>query len=418
MLRPTAKDLPPDLLRAVERCAGALADHGVQAWLVGGAVRDLALGRAPDDADLASAAVPAQIAKWFPAAIGVGAAFGTMVLPPAFTGGPSIELTTFRSEREYSDGRHPDSVEYSDSPEVDARRRDFTCNALYLDPLTDELRDPTGGLADLEQGRLRAIGEPAERFEEDALRVLRLARFAARFGLEIEAGTARAARSKASLLRGISAERTAHELDGMFERPGSARAIAELEALGALPFAWPALTRVEHARSAALFEALPDPPGPVLGLAALLVELDDAGADPAAALDALKPSRERRTAVLDLLRARAAIALDGGTLPQRAALLRRLRATQDGLVFALAAATAELLNRPTSEQLGAARACAAEVPADQRHPKILLDAAALMAAGVERGPRLGRLLAELEDAQLEGQVSKRDEAEAWLRKQL
>src|SRR6185503_18536023 len=141
---------------------------------VGGAVRDLALGLPPHDVDLASRLTPDELEGRFPKSASVGRAFGSMVL---VVDGIPLQHTTFRSEHGYADARRPDQVRYGATLEEDASRRDFTCNALYLDPLSDELCDPQEGLADLRSALLRCVGDPAARFAEDGLRILRLARF-------------------------------------------------------------------------------------------------------------------------------------------------------------------------------------------------------------------------------------------------
>jgi tRNA nucleotidyltransferase/poly(A) polymerase len=197
-----------------ERLAGA----GHRVWLVGGAVRDLALGRQPKDLDLASAAVPEEVERLFDRTVSVGREFGTVLV---LAGGRELQHTTFRSESGYADRRHPDRVAYGSSLEGDARRRDFTCNALYLDPLADEFRDPEGGLEDLRAGRLCAVGDAAERFREDGLRLIRMARFAARLDLEPAPELVAAARAEAGALEGVSPERTLGELERIFSGPRS-----------------------------------------------------------------------------------------------------------------------------------------------------------------------------------------------------
>src|SRR5262245_13356451 len=172
MQRPTVAHLPGELARAARAIAVVLARAGRRGWLVGGAVRGLALGVEPRDADLATAATPDEIERLFPRTYAVGKAFGTVVV---HSGAADVQVTTFRTESAYKDARRPDEVRFGTSLEEDAARRDFTCNALYLDPLSDEFRDPTGGLDDLELRRLRCVGDPARRFAEDGLRLLRLA---------------------------------------------------------------------------------------------------------------------------------------------------------------------------------------------------------------------------------------------------
>ena len=160
-----------------------LQGAGFQAFLVGGCVRDLLLGREPADYDVATSATPDQVLQLFPDGVAVGAQFGVILVP---RDGLKVEVATFRSDIGYSDGRHPDRVEYAKSPEEDVQRRDFTINGLAMRHDTGEVLDFVDGQADLRAGIIRAIGEPGRRFAEDKLRMLRAVRFAARFGYEIE----------------------------------------------------------------------------------------------------------------------------------------------------------------------------------------------------------------------------------------
>ena len=174
----------------------ALREAGYEAYLAGGCVRDLVLGREPADYDVATSATPDVVLGMFDRTFAVGAHFGVVLVAPADENARFVtEVATFRSDGIYSDGRHPDVVEYTRNAEDDVRRRDFTINGLLLDPLraTDNPRaaviDHVGGLADLDAGVVRAIGRPELRFEEDRLRMLRAVRFAARFGFEIDPAT-------------------------------------------------------------------------------------------------------------------------------------------------------------------------------------------------------------------------------------
>src|SRR5688572_25680129 len=176
MRPPSMAHMPPELAQAARWIAAELGGRGRRAWLVGGAVRDLALEREPKDADLASAALPEEIERLFPRTHAVGRAFGTVVVS---CGTLDLQVTTFRAESCYDDARRPSAVRFSSRLEEDAARRDFTANALYLDPLSDELVDPTGGLADLQSGRLRCVCAPSERFADDGLRMLRPTRLEA-----------------------------------------------------------------------------------------------------------------------------------------------------------------------------------------------------------------------------------------------
>src|SRR4051812_2137713 len=163
---------------AAEDICAKLRTAGHQAYLVGGCVRDLLLEREPADYDIATDARPERVQQLFPDSLNVGARFGVIIV---VEDGHEIEVATFRSDMGYSDGRHPDRVEYSNSPEQDVSRRDFTINGLMMDPQTGEVLDFVGGREDLSAGIIRAIGEPARRFEEDKLRMARAVRFAARF---------------------------------------------------------------------------------------------------------------------------------------------------------------------------------------------------------------------------------------------
>jgi poly(A) polymerase len=182
---------------------------GHQALWAGGCVRDMLLGLEPEDYDVATAATPEQVQRLFRSTRELGIEFGVVrVLGPR----PIIvEVATFRSDGAYTDGRHPDAVVFS-SPEEDARRRDFTVNGMFFDPLQDKVIDYVGGQDDLRAGVLRAIGNPAQRFTEDKLRLLRAVRFATRFNLTLDPATADAIRAMAGGIAVVSAERIAEEL--------------------------------------------------------------------------------------------------------------------------------------------------------------------------------------------------------------
>src|SRR5262249_47785289 len=160
----------------------------------------------PHDYDVATDARPEQVQQLFRRTVAVGASFGVVeVLGPRTPAGPlKVQVATFRADVSYSDGRHPDAVVFS-SPEEDARRRDFTINGMFFDPLEDRLIDYVGGEQDLRNKVLRAIGDPAERFAEDKLRLLRAVRFATRFGLALDPATAAAIRAMADQITVVSA---------------------------------------------------------------------------------------------------------------------------------------------------------------------------------------------------------------------
>jgi poly(A) polymerase len=203
------------LTRAVE-IASELRSNGFQAWLVGGCVRDLVLGREPSDYDISTDARPEELLQLFPRSQLVGAQFGVVLVD-------GVEIATFRSDHSYSNGRHPGRVVFETDPRQDVLRRDFSINALLLDlsvlsspyslsSLYSQVVDYTGGLADLQAGVIRAIGDPEQRFEEDHLRMLRAVRFAARFGFEIEPATLAAIRKLHQKILRVSPERIRDEL--------------------------------------------------------------------------------------------------------------------------------------------------------------------------------------------------------------
>jgi len=231
---------------------------GCEAYLAGGCVRDLLLGRAPSDYDVATSATPDVVLGLFDRTFAVGAHFGVVLV--AHDEGDSYfttEVATFRSDGAYSDGRHPDAVRYTTSAEEDVRRRDFTINGLLLDAerAADSLTNPAelraavidyvGGLADLEAGVIRAIGQPAARFEEDRLRMLRAVRFAARLGFELEPATAAAIRALAPRIASVSRERVRDELTRMLTEGHARRAFELLDETGLLAQVLPEIARMK-----------------------------------------------------------------------------------------------------------------------------------------------------------------------------
>jgi poly(A) polymerase len=218
----SAREFADDICRTL-RAAG----H--QAYLVGGCVRDILLKREPADYDVATDATPDRVQQLFPRSLAVGAKFGVIVvLDDSVEAAPlQVEVATFRSDVGYSDGRHPDKVVFATSPEEDAKRRDFTINALFLDPLSNEILDFVGGRKDLSAGIIRAIGRAPDRFAEDKLRMVRAVRFAARFRYAIEAATFTAIVKAAPNIHEVSAERLRDELTKILTE-GAARRGFEL----------------------------------------------------------------------------------------------------------------------------------------------------------------------------------------------
>ncbi len=380
-------------------------------------MRDMALGKTPKDIDLATDALPHEIEALFERTLAVGKAFGTIVV---LVGEVESQVTTFRAEHGHYDGRRPSEVRFSKRLEEDAARRDFTCNALYLDPLTDELADPCGGWSDLSAGVLRAIGDPRERFAEDGLRLVRMARLAAAHALTPEPNTFAAARERLDALRGVSAERRLSELTLIFERPAPARALEILERSGVLsvlcpgidelragsPPGWSVLTRLAIPVGAATgFAVLFDP------LAGSLEGLDQRQQLAERLLSALRPSR----ALFDDVRAlwrlqRELLDTPGRPALSRSAAIRLARERCWPLAKALLLARAQPPSRARQELERWTEGLSDE----ELRPQPLLASADLAAAGVARGPRWGALLARSEELQLDGVLKTREQALEWL----
>jgi tRNA nucleotidyltransferase/poly(A) polymerase len=210
------KSTREDALSVVRRLRSA----GHEAYFAGGCVRDMLLGLPPKDYDVATDAPPPKVRELFPRTQAVGAAFGVILVRQRSS---QVEVATFRTDGKYLDGRRPEGVVFT-TAEEDAKRRDFTINGLFFDPIDEKFIDYVGGQADLQARTLRAIGNPDERFEEDHLRVLRAVRFAARFGLTIEPGTWDAIGRHAGRVIRISPERVADELRLMLTPPSRAAA--------------------------------------------------------------------------------------------------------------------------------------------------------------------------------------------------
>ncbi len=407
--------LPAEFARAARSVAVVLGAAGHRAWLVGGAVRDLALEVEPQDVDLASAARPDEVEALFPATVPVGRAFGTVVVR---SGALDLQVTTFRAEAGYDDARRPSHVHFAISLEEDAARRDFTCNALYLDPLNDELVDPTGGLLDLAARRLRCVGDAGQRFAEDGLRLLRLARLAAHHGLAIDEASQAGARASLEALRGVSPERVLAELVRMAEGAAPARAVRLLFELGVLQRLPGAGALGQDAALAERVEALARLEG--AGCERFFATLfhPRKGAGMQAALEAfwtLRPARdlhrrvgrilERAQELTQLLRA-----LTGGEV-RRSRWIRVVRSVE----FETALAVWNAWNPGEFEPQRARLAeLAASTEPAQLRPTVLVTSAELARAGIPRGPRWSELLRAGEDAQLDGELTDLASARAWL----
>ncbi|MGA2232235.1 MAG: CCA tRNA nucleotidyltransferase [Tepidisphaeraceae bacterium] len=393
-----------------------LREAGHVAYFAGGCVRDILMGQTPKDYDVATDAEPAKVRKIFPQTQAVGAAFGVILVRH---GKSVVEVATFRTDGPYSDGRRPDAVKFA-SAQDDAQRRDFTINGLFLDPVTNEVIDYVGGRADLEQRRLRAIGDAGRRFEEDHLRLLRAVRFAARFDLEIEPATAQAIIRAAPRLKGISPERIAEELRLILTPLTRRRAWPLLAQMQLTPVIFRLLPLEPAGREIFLNltpqEAIPFP----LSLAAAALEVSlGPDADPR---PLLQKSEARR--IVAALRKSLKISNDEsdaleGTLAGLSPLLSKTPPT--------VAIKKRFLAQPTSplsrKLLSALAACGCftdraaalaaeftELEKTEFAPPPLLTGDDLTAAGLPPGPEFKRLLDSVYDAQLEGRIRTTEKA--------
>ncbi|HEY1940073.1 MAG TPA: CCA tRNA nucleotidyltransferase [Candidatus Angelobacter sp.] len=231
--------------------ARTLREHGYSAYLVGGWVRDLLLDREPADYDVATSATPHQVIDIFPQTYAVGAQFGVVLVPvrrdthDGENNKYAVEVATFRSDGDYSDGRHPDEVKFSKDARLDVQRRDFTINGLLLDPDTNEILDYVGGRVDLQNGIIRTIGEAHQRFGEDKLRMLRAVRFAARFGYTIEEQTFAAIQELAPQIHQVSRERVRDEILKMLTEGQARRAFELLDETNLLEQVLPEIKKMQ-----------------------------------------------------------------------------------------------------------------------------------------------------------------------------
>lgn len=370
--------------------ARTLEDAGFETWCVGGAVRDALLGHPRADWDLATAARPPQIRKLFRRTYPIGIEFGTVGVRGSDD--QVYEVTGFRRDVS-TDGRHA-VIEYADTLEDDLARRDFTINAIAYHPLRHELRDPHGGVRDLEAGVLRAVGDAATRFDEDHLRILRGLRFAGRFGLEIEPATWRAMQEKAPSLPRLSGERVREELWKAMADPTPSATLELYRGAGVLPVLYPELSvDGDWARRLAAVDAVPRA-RPLLRIVMWLSGVRDAEA-----LEVLL--RRHRFSNVEIRTARAltqalALPLPG---PGDARAIRRWLAAvgaadvRDALRLHAAAA------RGGGDVAGFARRARAILAEWRARPPLALadlaiDGDALKAMGLAPGPRFAEILSD------------------------
>ncbi len=385
---------------------------GHRSWLVGGAVRDLLLHRPRDatDFDVATPATPDEVGRLFRRVVPTGIEHGTVSV---LTHHGAVEVTTFRGEGEYRDGRRPERVVFHRDLEADLARRDFTMNALAFDPIAPEFRDPFRGRADMRRRLVRAVGDPADRFGEDGLRAMRAVRFAAQLGYGLDPRTRAAIPGALGIVRKVSTERIAEELTRLAVAPEAGRGIALMRRTGLLEVVLPDLAalpapRIRHA--AAVADRAPS--DPAVRLAALLHGLPAARAG--AILASLRMSRRVSDEAEALVAAHRCL-LGGGRrpFPSEAADLRRwLSSVTPGRVTAvLALLDAEAGALPRSRvrraraEVRRFRARIEEVRSGKpalTTSDLALDGRAVMEAlGVGPGPHVGEALRHLLDRVLE-----------------
>lgn len=405
---------PEDQRRFAVEVVRRLRGAGFQAYWAGGCVRDQLLGRTPKDYDVATNAVPERVRELFGRrrTLAIGAAFGVIaVIGPRGAG--TVEVTTFRRDAPYSDGRHPDSVSFS-SAEEDASRRDFTINGLFYDPSDGRVIDFVGGQEDLARRRLRAIGDPRHRFGEDKLRMLRAVRFAATFSLSIDEETHAAVAAMADEIRVVSPERIAMEMRRMLADPGRAAGVkllwetrlAEAILPEIVPHDEVAERRLEEtlARLAKLPEGAEFP----LALAALLHPfVDEAGA--AAVCDRWRLSNKESERIVWLVKHHAAL-LPAAAMPW--SMLQPLLVAE-GIEDLLA-----LTEAGSAAGAAAASHCRSLLaqPRAAIDPPPLLTGDDLLAEGIPQGPQYRTLLDRVRAAQLDGALHDKAEALAMVEK--
>ena len=455
-----------EVKKHAERIIRTLRDHGHQAYLVGGCVRDILLGREPTDYDVTTDATPDEVMRIFPETYAVGAQFGVVLVPePSSVSvnsvstvvatsdlnhansarAGSVEVATFRSDIGYSDGRHPDRVRFSKSAQEDVARRDFTINGLLLDPVTNEVLDFVGGQKDLRSKIIRTIGDPELRFAEDKLRMLRAVRFAARFDYAIEPQTFGAIQKLAAGIHQVSRERVRDELTKMLIEGHARQAFLLLDQTGLLQEVLPEISAMKgveqppefhpegdvFVHTLLLLQELPHPCPPTLAWGALL---HDVG----------KPSTFR--VAPDRIR------FDGHVdvgVKMAEDICRRLRFSNHDTeqILALIANHMRFAQTPRMKEstfkrfvrmprfeehlelhrldcrashgdlssYQFTRERIASIPQEAIRPIPLVSGDDLIAAGYEPGPRFKEILSLVEDAQLEGRLPSKESAMEYVR---
>ena len=437
----TPRDLAADICRKLHA-------SGFRAYLVGGCVRDLVLGREPEDYDVATDAHPARVQELFPSTVDVGARFGVILV---VADGAQVEVATFRSDMGYSDGRHPDRVEYTTSPEEDVRRRDFTINGLMQDMETQQILDFVGGREDLQRRLVRAIGTPELRFREDRLRMVRAVRFAARFGYAVEPATFQAIVAAAPHITSVSAERLRDEITKLLTEGAARRAFELLDATGLLKACLPEVAAMKGIAQPPEFH----PEGDVWVHTLMMLENLRSGSPATLTWGVLLHDAGKPPTFTPVEETGDRIRFDGHAeigARMAVAICRRLRFSVDDTeqiealvanhlrfkdVFQMRPATLKRFARLRGfqeEHLALHRLdCLAshgnldayefvrrflqETPPEEVRPPRLLTGEDLKAMGFPPGPRFKEILHAVEEGQLEGRLVRREDAMEFVRRE-
>ncbi len=379
----------------VERILIALNQAGYQAVLAGGSVRDALLGVNPKDLDVATSAPPEAVEGIFRATLAVGKAFGTIIV---VENGYNFEVTTFRREGPYLDGRRPSHVEFATMAE-DAQRRDFTVNALYYDPLETLLYDYVGGLSDLEAKILRTVGVPQERFEEDHLRLLRAVRFVSQLGFQIESATLQAIRDLHELVKDVSAERVLNEMQKLLMGPHLREALKILVETRLHSYWWPEVAYLEDEKLPSFLSFLTWENA----FAAIMLLVR---ADPEPRLKQWKASRESIRKVKSQMTAAETLVNERSSKAER---IQALGGPEYAETLVLASGILSLKNERHKLESWIEEYLSVAGPNGELPPP-LVSGEDLKAAGVPPSPQMGEILKKLYANQLEGKLKTKEEA--------
>lgn len=421
--------------QAADEIVRRLREHSFQAYFVGGCVRDMVMGREPKDYDVATDAVPSQVLELFPEGLTVGAQFGVVIVPRE---SGNIEVTTYRSDGRYSDGRHPDEVRYAKTAEEDVSRRDFTINGLLYDPEANRVLDHVGGQEDIRARRVRTIGEPLARFSEDWLRMLRAVRFSACFRFTLDSAAKNAIRNLAPQIDGVSAERVRDEILRILTEGQARRGFELLDETGLLSRVLPEAKAMQGVQQPPEFHPEGDvwvhtlimleqmhAPSSTLAMGVLLHDVGkpptfsvrdrirfdnhtEVGAEMAKQVCArLRFSSRDTERVVELVRHH--LRFKDFPRMRRSNQLRFLR--MEGFEEHLELHRLDCLSSHgdlTNYQL--AKHMLEEMPAEVIKPEPLLRGDDLIAQGYTPGPKFKEILKTVEDAQLEGTIHTHAEA--------